>query len=192
MPGKLRKLLPVILGVVLFAGVGYATYRIVMVNRNYPAPATYIYDMGQEIQGGTLSLVATRTRLIGAAELKTIAPDYQDRVGAEGQSKVLLVDLEITNSSADQAAVSLVGISAQSRAWSNDAELDLLIDLNDRFQNGQLLLDPQSTTTARLAYSLYDFQFATKDEWAQVGRRPFELVLSLYPNKNIALLNLED
>ena len=197
MSKTIRALLIGLAGVILIATIGYGAYRVVKVNQAFPAPTTFSYGLNQAIKGGEVTLRVTKARLMTPAEIRKIAPDFKVDISLDGRlitderAKILLIDVCITNKSEKAVTVPVRDYSAQSRAWSNGADPELLARLNDAYHDDVIAIGPKKTMTAYLAYSMYDFQFASQDEWRQVYKRPYELVVSLYPNKNVVALRLE-
>ena len=169
--------------------------QIYRLNEKYPAPAISTYVEKEPIHGGDITITVMNSRLEPVKEITKEMKDYHDEVAngqgkqlTDRQKKILIVELKIENTSQNPQKVDVTQFMAQSGAWANGWDLDLYLALNNTDQVN-VGLEPLTSKTVYLGYSLYDFQFKAK-EWGHMTAKEFYLVMTVYPYKNRVLLTI--
>lgn len=166
------------------------SWRIVSLNKEYPNPRIITYKTGEYIKGGDISIMVTDSKFTAMDEIKEMTPGIENPVTDEKgnlltdeQKKVLLVNLNVHNLSDEIQTTSLLQFMAQSDAWSNGADLGTYYALNNT-QGTSIQLQPGEQRCVQMPFYLYEIQFDT-NEFQKVENRKFNLVLSVYPIKNV-------
>lgn len=122
--------------------------------------------------------------MFSAGEFMAAFPDYTDQMLATGQAddaRFVVVKGTVENAS-DEVAKTLLGNAAiQSGSYTNGIEYSLYRIFND--DNGSFAFEPHSSNVVYLTYAMYDASFGFNATWDSIDGSSFELVTSLYPNK---------
>ena len=187
----------VIIGITDFAiaAVILLGFKIYMINQKYPNPKIITYNQEEEIKGGDITVTIQKSQLLSYEQLKEIAPEYQNNVtNTDGtsldksQTKTLLLELKIVNTSDEEQTMSVANFIAQSSAWSNGWDYDLFLQMNNG-ESPNVNLLPYEEKVIKIGYNMYDFQFKDND-WKFVNEREFYIIVSVYPVKNMIKLSL--
>lgn len=169
--------------------------RIYEINKKYPNPEMISYDIGEEIDGGDVSINVTKTELLNGEQIKEIVPNYTEQVKdkngkniKENQALYLLVHMKLINNSDKEQSMQVAKFVAESKAWSNGIHGELFQKLNNKHKSPvNIKIDSKSEQEIIIPYVMYNFQFSDKS-WKNIKNRQFELVLARYPYKHIIIL----
>lgn len=182
-----RKRMIVILSILI---VGSSIWRFVSLNERYPDPGVVVYKEKDKIKGGDIEISVSSSNLVSMEEMLELLSDHKDEMIYEDETsmpqterKVLLVQINIKNTSSTEQTTSLVRFMAQAGAWANGMDLGAYCALNG-VEKTNIQLKPKEQRSMMMPFYLYESQFAG-DEFHKVDRRKFSLVLSVYPVKNI-------
>ena len=133
--------------------------------------------------------------MIDGKELKQLLPDFEDQVQNSDGSKVsdeqireLMITMRLINNTGVPQKMLLVQMYAESLIWVNGIDASLYPLLNPEKPNPmEVSLEPYQEIEVTLPYTLYDFQFQSKD-WKNIENRTFDITLSFYPEKHIVTL----
>jgi hypothetical protein len=149
--------------------------------------------LGDEITFHGLTVKATGYELLNGDDIIKRAPSFRTPTGNNGeklnpdQYRTLLAEVTIKNTTASDNQIPLYTFSPESGVWSNGLDPELFMALNPNTPV-KLSLAPGEEKSVVLPYMLYDFQISTH-KWLHVDGEKFQLILSLYPQKTILLLN---
>ncbi|SHJ60663.1 hypothetical protein [Parasporobacterium paucivorans] len=184
---RLKKIIFISAAFILAISIGIKVYTI---NSKYPQPEIVEYNQGRLIKGGELTIRVARSRIM------ELSPDYNQNVtDPKGVSvnkndiKVLLLDIDIVNTSDEDKQMSMINFVAQSQAWSNGWDMDLYSILNNT-EYTNISIEANQSETIQLPFLMYRHQFKEKS-WNDIGKRQFDLILTSYPVKNIVKLKVE-
>lgn len=183
---KLKKFLPVIILVPCILLFGFFYLRV---NRLYPNPEKGMYSLGEEISYHDFKLKVNSCEMLRLEDFLGEHPDFQAQLESlkylepGAQANVMLVSMDISNTSDTEKYIELYDFTAESLDWFNGADMELFNLLNGNEVSLQPTLSPQQKISVVLPYYMYDFQFS-QNAWEDIGNRSFQLVYQLYPVKN--------
>ena len=190
MPKKHRTLFIVL---IVFIGLTVLfTVNYIRLNRLYPNPALETYRLGQPVSVDGFEITAKKFQMMDSdTMIQQYKIDDEDVIKEfrGNPKKVVLVTVAVKNSAkSDQQLFKVIELcNIQSFTYANGMAQDMF-----HFFNSQNSYKPQlksgEQTTIVLPYDMGDSQF-TKENWANISSRKFDLVVSTYPVKKSIHLN---
>lgn len=191
-----KKVVYPLVAVFLIIAVVLSAVRIYDLNQQYPDPHIITHSLGEEIQGNVTSIAILKSELLDGDEIKTLDPNYEcftkDEKGnilSPQDERFLLVHMKLINYTDDERSMDIRHIVAESDTWANGIAQDIFIDLNSgKGKPTEIRLAPKQEMEIIVPFYLCSVQFKP-DDWQKIDNRQFDLVLTLYPEKNIVPLN---
>ena len=189
------KILVVIVILGLFA---FGCVRIFQINTAYPSPKYHEYKMNENIKGGDITICFTSASILNYKEIMKLEPDYTivsyDINGVvldKSKIKMLLVELDATNTSESDQVIDMGIFSVQSGKWSTIDDPFVAKEINGE-SIAHLSIKAGHTRQIKLPYMLEcsEFQFDQSD-FDNIKSKPFDLILSTYPVSNILHLSIQ-
>jgi hypothetical protein len=184
-----------VLALLLLVAAGVRIYQI---NAVYPSPTLVEHRQGEVIRGGDFELTVTQTKLLSYGELLELVPTYEiSMLDEHGQAldgsklRMLVIEVDITNTSTDERELFFYQFNAQSKAWHNGVDLSAFLDMNEG-GSLSLSLPGGESTKVTLPFLMIEAQFKSVDDWTRAKERPYDLVLATYPILDVAHLQLSE
>ena len=165
-------------------------FRFIQVNRAYPKAELQQVYIHEPLNFKGYRLTALKTEMTPATELQQqgYKLDYEDFFK---DRQIFFVDLLIEKTVSADPLFSISWFELQSGSWSNGQNLDLMTVFNEDLTARMEELQTVGKTTIRLVFDVMHEHFHESD-WQHVSERKYDLVLSLYPVKNILHLYDQD
>lgn len=179
------KILGIVLGGVLL--IGYVM-RVFTLNQKYPQPQIQTFSMNEWADYDGIEVKVTQAQIkdqdfMVENQLITTAP-------APGkETKVLLITMELKNSSTETAQGRVYLTEAESGAWNNGVVAELVSNVNKPGISLSAPIKSGESKTVVLPFSINHVQM-TDTSWAHAEGRSYDLVLELYPTKKIIPLQI--
>ena len=179
------KILGIVLGGVLL--IGYVM-RVFTLNQKYPQPQVQTFSMNEWADYDGIEVKVTQAQIknqdfMMENQIMTTAP-------APGrETKVLLITMELKNSSTETAQGRVYLTEAESGAWNNGVAAQLISNVNKPGISLSAPMKSGESKTVVLPFSINHVQM-TDTSWAHAESRSYDLVLGLYPTKKIIPLQI--
>ena len=173
-----KKIRVLCLAIVLAALLCLYTFRVVQLNRAWPAPVRETYAIGETVPGPFNTEVvvhSARWMTDEEAEKYNANTNAWEHIG-------IVVDVSVTNMGDESIFDDRTSWMPMGGFWTNGMNMDAYMEMNpDRERvTGDVRIDPGETVRALYAYDLNDVQFPA-DRWATAAERPYQLVIASYP-----------
>jgi hypothetical protein len=179
------KILGIVLGGVLL--IGYVV-RVFTLNQKYPQPQVQTFSMNEWADYDGIEVKVTQAQIkdqdfMVENQLITTAP-------APGrEAKLLLVTMELKNSSTETAQGRVYLTEAESGAWNNGVAAELVSNVNKPGTSLSAPMKSGESKTVVLPFLINHVQM-TDTSWVHAESRSYDLVLGLYPTKKIIPLQI--
>lgn len=184
---KKRKYGIIIVCVLLVIGAIFSINKIVKVNREYPQAKHIIHDKNEIIYKDTYQMVLEGVELYDCSVLLEERQITEYDTIDNGNEKIILVDLQLTNCSEEMQNINLTNFMLQIGTWSNGWDLELYCQINE-CEDVVVFLDEEQIEHVTLPFILCEFQFHDRD-WRRIDNMEYQLAMSVYPEKEILRLN---
>ncbi len=161
--------------------------RFFYINHLYPETVTREYQMNQSVPYNGVEIQVVSCRLLEGSDWRQIETAYHKDIDEGVETKCLVPEIQIKNTSSQAKEIRVSSFSAQSGAWRNGINLETLAAMNAEKENRSSTIMPGQTVTMKLPYVMSSSQFGQQN-WSTVRQRDFQLVLSLYPVKQTVKL----
>lgn len=144
--------------------------RIVAVKKQYAYKSITAYQIGE-----TIELQDVNMRV-----------DHMVFDESNEEQKLVLVTCSFTNTTNQSLRYDTTSLTLTSNALHQQTNLMLFATYNE----GGLYVDlaPQETKTLVYPFSIEKYQ-VTKKQWSMMDKQPYQLIISLYPDKRYVHLN---
>ncbi|WP_071396577.1 hypothetical protein [Bacillus tuaregi] len=162
--------------------------RFNSLNNKFPPPTIEAYQINEPVRYGSFEITMLEHKMMDKTELQNFSAVYGKLFTNEIKDiKSIVTTINIKNTSNKKMILEVYPFILESKGFSNGVNLDLFMALNTN-KTMTPELNAGEEIKLQLPFTLIEKQF-TKQDWANVTRREFELVLSLYPEKKSIFLN---
>ena len=187
---KIKNKVFIAIGAIIFIILlAFIINRILLVNKQFPSSTIEKYTESESFHIDDITLKVNVLSLFRDDEIGEIVPRYLDAENNEDlviadSTILMLVNITLTNQTLDEKEIPLYEFYLQKNTWYNGIDASYYNELND---DNKLLLSllPGDEVTINIPYLAYDFQFNNSNEWNNMKKDMFELVLRTYPLKQI-------
>jgi hypothetical protein len=165
------------------------TFRYLSINQKYPDPINKEHKLNQPIKYGSFEIKTIGYKMMNSSELKDLGSVFNEITTPYDKNiKCVIATVNIKNSGTEQKNLEVYPFQIESGGFSNGIDAALFSVLNGEDSTLVPILKPNEEKKLLLPFTMIKSQFSKKD-WEQIDYRKFQLVLSLYPEKNFVVLN---
>ena len=195
----------IVIGVVLVGALGLMALlwcRIEVVNEERPDRIVQQHNCGESIdlryfiregvEQGEMKAKVRNAEGKNLSSMQSEMPDYQNQFienNVADDLYAILVQMEIENSSDAVKSFPMYEFTIQQKSVFAVLDPDLYQRLNGA-SDLVVTLEPGQKTNVVLPFCMYPNQFDNNSDWEELGSSKFQIILSLYPIKNIVELYL--
>lgn len=164
------------------------SFRIISLNKKYPSPTIDKYTINQVINYNNFNIKATSYEFM---DVESVKKTFNEEISYGQDVKCITVNLVIKNEGNQKNNIEIYNFVLESMAWKNGINLKAFTDLNSNINNPTLNpnLEPGESISLKIPFSMISEHFKG-NQWNNVEKRSYSLILSLYPVKK--MIDLSD
>lgn len=189
MKGKNMIAKRILISLLVMAVIAGCTIRIVTLNKQFPNPEIRQYGLNDSFVWEELEITAKGYRLLTVPEIQQYIEgfdvSYVDKQGNDKDERMLVAELQVSNPTDREKHFSTYLCSLRSGAYFQAFDPRYYSNFNAGASSADI--GPGETVTVYLPFHIYSIHFS-ENAWEKLDTRTFEIVLSIYPVKEIITL----
>lgn len=179
----------ILICLVILAVIAGCAIRIVTLNQMFPNPEVRQHGLQESFDWEDLEITAKGYRLLTVPEIQQYIEgfdvSYVDQQGNDKDERILLAELQVKNMTNREKHFSTYLCSLRSGAYFQAFDPKYYSNFNAGASSADI--GPGETVTIYLPFHMFSIHFS-ESAWEKMDTRTFEIVLSMYPVKEIITL----